>query len=146
MLYCVKTIAGREKIVLDALAAKAEAESLRIKALLHPAELKGYIFVEGELEDIEKAVRTTMHARSVLRKPVELKKLEKFLLPKKVELELKVGDIVEVIGGPFKGEKGKVVRFDKLKRECTLELLEVAVTIPTTVPADLVKIVKRAEG
>ena len=46
-------------------------------------------------------------------KPLNFNKIQRFLEPKKMEIELDKGDVVEVIGGPFKGEKGKVVRYDK---------------------------------
>jgi transcriptional antiterminator NusG len=62
-----------------------------------------------------------------------------------MEIEVDVGDIVEVIGGPFKGEKGKVVRYDKAKREIVIELLEVTVPIPITVSVEFVKVVKKVE-
>jgi transcriptional antiterminator NusG len=63
--------------------------------------------------------------------------------PREVVLELDVGDVVEVIGGPFKGEKGKITRYDKTKRECTIELLEVSTPIPITVSVEFVKILSK---
>jgi len=145
MIYAVKTIIGRENVVLEAMAGKAKARALNVKALVHPEELKGYVFVEGDLRDIEEMIKEIPHARSVIRKPVSLSEIKRFLEPKKVEIDINEGDIVEVIGGPFKGEKGKVIRFDKEKKEITLELIEVTVPIPITVNAGLVKIIKRKE-
>ena len=58
---------------------------------------------------------------------------------------IKTEDIVEIIGGPFKGEKGRVVRYDKVKREITIELLEVAVPIPVTVSVEFVKLLEKAK-
>jgi len=145
MLYSIKTIVGRENVVLDAIAAKAKANNLNIKALIRIEEIRGYIFVEGEREDIESIVKTIPQVRGLIKKPIEISKIENFLKPRKVEVELNIGDTVEVIGGPFKGEKGKVVRYDKAKRECTIELLEVTVPIPVTVSVDLVKIIKKVE-
>jgi len=145
MIYAVKTIIGRENVVLEAMAGKAKARALNVKALVHPEELKGYVFVEGDLRDIEEMIKEIPHARSVIRRPVALSEIKRFLEPKKVEIDINEGDIVEVIGGPFKGEKGKVIRFDKEKKEITLELIEVTVPIPITVNAGLVKIVKRKE-
>lgn len=143
MIYTVKTVVGREKIVLEALAAKAKSRGLEIKALVHPEEIKGYIFVEGELKDIQILIRDIPHARGVIRTPIEIEKIERFLEPRKKEIKLEVGYIVEVIGGPFKGTKGKVTRFDKTKREVTIEPLEVAVPIPITISAEFVKILEK---
>lgn len=143
MIYVIKTIVGREELVLEAIANKAQKEQLRIYALLHPQELKGYIFVEGELEDIQEAIKEIPNTRGVLKREVSIKEIENFLKPKEVEIEINPGDIVEVVGGPFKGTKGKVIRLDKIKREITIEPLEVAVPIPITIRAEIVKILER---
>jgi len=144
-IYAVKTIIGRENVVVEAMAGKVKARSLEIKALVRPEEIKGYIFIEGELKDIENLIKEIPHARGLLRKPVPISDIKRFLEPKKVEIKIDEGDIVEVIGGPFKGEKGKVTRFDKMKNEVTMELIEVTVPIPVTVNAGLVKVIKKAE-
>ncbi len=145
MIFTVKTVVGREDVVLNAIAAKAKSENLNIKALVHPEEIKGYIFVEGELDQVENAIKAIPHVRGLIRRPVEIKEIQRFLEPKKAEVELQKGDIVEIIGGPFKGEKGKVIRYEKVKREVVVELLEVAVPIPVTVSVEFVKVVERAK-
>jgi len=144
MIYAIKTIIGRENVVLESMAGKAKAQGLLIKALAHPEEIRGYVFVEGELKDVESVIKEIPHARGILRKPVSVSEIKRFLEPKKVEIKINEGDIVEVIGGPFKGEKGKVTRFDKVKGEITMELIEVTVPIPITVNAGLVKVIKKA--
>lgn len=143
MIYTIKTVVGRENITTELIAAKAKAEGLRISALMHPEEIKGYVFVEGELDDVEKSIQNIPHIRGLIKKPVEIKEIKRFLKPMEVEVELEIGDIVEVVGGPFKGERGKVVRYNKVKRECTIELVEVTVPIPLTVSVDLVKVLEK---
>jgi len=143
MIYAIKTIIGRENVVLESMAGKAKAQGLLIKALAHPEEIRGYVFVEGELKDVESVIKEIPHARGILRKPVSVSEIKRFLEPKKVEIKIDEGDTVEVIGGPFKGEKGKVTRFDKVKGEITMELIEVTVPIPVTVNAGLVKVIKK---
>jgi transcriptional antiterminator NusG len=144
MIYTVKTVVGRENIVLDAIAAKAKSQNLQLQALLHPEEIKGYIFIEGDVREIEKALQMVPHVRGLIKTPIDLKEIQRFLKPKLVEVELDKGDTVEVIGGPFKGERGKVVRYDKTKREIVIELLEVSVPIPVTVSVEFVKLVEKA--
>jgi len=145
MIYAVKTIIGRENVVLESMVGKAKTRGLNIKSMVHPEEIRGYVFIEGELKDIESMIREIPHARGILRKPVPVSDIKRFLEPKKVEIKINDGDIVEVIGGPFKGEKGKVTRFDSVKSEVTIELIEVTVPIPVTVNAGLVKVIKKAE-
>lgn len=143
MIYTVKTVVGRENIVLDSISAKAKTNNLVIQSLVHPEEIKGYVFIEGDLKDVEKAVQMVPHVRGLIKTPVDLKDIQRFLEPRITEIELENGDIIEVIGGPFKGEKGKVVRYDKTKRECTVELVEVTVPIPITISVEFVKILER---
>ncbi len=144
MIYAIKTIIGRENVVLDSIAGKAKAQGLDIKALVHPEEIRGYIFIEGEMNDIETAIKEIPHARGIIRKTIEVSEIKRFLQPKKVVIEINEGDIVEVIGGPFKGEKGRITRHDADKGEVTIELIEVSVPIPVTVNAGLVKVIKKS--
>jgi len=144
LIYTVKTVVGRENIVIESISSKAKSQSLRIQALVHPEEIKGYIFVEGEVKDIEKAIQMVPHVRGLTKSPIEIGQIQRFLEPKTVEVTLNNGDLVEVIGGPFKGEKGKVVRYDKTKREVTIELVEVAVPIPVTVSVELIKLIEKS--
>ena len=143
-MFTIKTVVGREGIVADSIAIKVKTENLLISSLVHPEEIRGYLFVEGELEDVEKVVKLVPHVRGLIKTPVEIKDIQRFLQPRKVEMDLEDGSIVEVIGGPFKGEKGKVTRYDKVKREVTIELVDVAVPIPITVSGEFVKLLKRS--
>ena len=145
MIYTIKTVVGRENVVLDAVASKARSENLAIQALVHPEEIKGYVFVEGTIDDIDKAVKVLPHSRGLIKKPVDIKEIERFLQPRKVEVELNTGDMIEIIGGPFKGEKGKVTRYDKVKRELTMEPTETPVPIPITVSVEFVKVLQKAK-
>ncbi len=145
MIYTIKTVVGRENVVLDAVASRVKSESLGVQALVHPEEIKGYVFVEGNIEEIEKAVKALPHSRGLIKKPVELSQIERFLQPRKVEVDLNVGDIIEIIGGPFKGEKGKVTRYDKVKRTLTMEPTETPVPIPITVSVEFVKISQKVK-
>lgn len=140
----MKTVVGRENIVIEAISAKVKNLSLGVQALVHAEEIKGYIFVEGDIKEVEKAIQMIPHVRGLIKSPIEIKQIQRFLQPKTVEIELKNGDLVEVIGGPFKGEKGKVVRYDKTKREVTIELVEVAVPIPVTVSVELIKLIQKS--
>jgi transcriptional antiterminator NusG len=145
MIYTIKTVVGRENIVADAIAMKVKTEQLNISSLVHPEEIRGYLFIEGETGDIERVIKMVPHIRGLIKRPVEIKDIQRFLQPRKVEVDLEKSDLVEVIGGPFKGEKGKVTRYDKVKREVTIELVDVAVPIPVTVSVEFVKLLKRSK-
>jgi transcriptional antiterminator NusG len=145
MLFTIKTVVGRESIVMDNVATKAKTSGLtQVKAFIHPQEIKGYVFVEGDIKEIEMAVQDVPHVRGLIKKGIDMKQVERYLQPKTIVLELGIGDIVEVVGGPFKGEKGKVTRYDKDKREVTMELLEAAVPIPVTVSVEFIKLLEKS--
>ena len=146
MIYAVKTTAGREEVVARAIANRAIVKAMKVKAVFHPAELKGYIFVEiGEGERIEDVIRGIPHVKGFVRQEIPLDEIKKYLEEKPPEIKISRGDIVEIIAGPFKGEKGKVIRVDEAKEEVTVEFLDVAVPIPTTIPIDNVRVIERAE-
>lgn len=145
MIYTVKTVVGRENIVLDSIATNAKSNTLNIQTLVHPEEIKGYVFVEGDIGDIQKVVQMVPHVRGLIKSPINLSEIQRFLQPKEVVVELDKGDIVEIIGGPFKNERGKVTRYDKMKREVVIELLEAVIPIPVTVSVEFVKLVEKAK-
>ena len=145
MIYTIRTTVGRENAVIETLNSKAKNMQLDVRSILHPDELKGYVFVEGNISGVEKAIQGVPHIRGILRREVSMSDIKKFLEVKRVEIKISRGDIIEVAGGPFKNEKGKVTRVDEAKEEVTIELLEAAVPIPITVKLDSVKLLEKAE-
>jgi len=143
MIFAIRTIAGREEVVLESLHNRAIKNNIPVKALIHPQEIKGYVFVEGELENVKELIKGVMNVRGLITTPVNISELEKFLKPKESKIEVNIGDIIEVVSGPFKDTRGKITRVDSIKREVTIEPLEVSVPIPITIPIEFVKIVEK---
>lgn len=141
-ILTIRTTVGRERTVLDALTVKVHMKPMDVKSILAPAELKGYLFIEGSDEGIANALRGVPHVRGLINKPVAIEQLEPFMKVATKEITMKMGDIVEVVGGPFKHEKAKIVRIDEDKREARIELIESAVPIPITIKLDLLKVIK----
>jgi transcriptional antiterminator NusG len=143
MIATVRTTTGRENIVLESIAMRVKKHNIPIKSLLHPEDLRGYIFVEGESEDIETAIRGIPHVRGLINKDVPMDQIEKFIIAEKREIKFEVGDIVEIVGGPFKGENGKITRVDETKNEVTVEFLEAAIPIPVTISMNSVRMYEK---
>ncbi|MEM7816893.1 MAG: transcription elongation factor Spt5, partial [Candidatus Aenigmatarchaeota archaeon] len=93
-----------------------EKRNIPIKAILHTEDMKGYIFIEGELDDVQEATRNIPHIKGIINKEVNIQEIERFLIPEKEVIKIEEGDIVEIISGPFKGEKAKVTRVDEAKQ------------------------------
>jgi transcriptional antiterminator NusG len=147
-IYAIKTTAKQERTVADNVEKVArEQKDIRVVAVIVPEELKGYVLVESpdSLARIEQLVEMIPHARAVVRGETRLSEVEHFLVPKPVVSGITEGTIVEIIAGPFKGEKAVVKRIDSGKEEITVELYESMVPIPITVRGDSVRVVERSE-
>ncbi len=142
-IFVVKTQVGQEENVAN-LFEKASKRTGKIYSILAPKELRGYIFVESDdIDVIKRIVRHMRYAREVLEKDVKLEEIEHFLFPPSAVANIEEGMIVELISGPFKGEKAKVTRIDDAKEEITVELLDAMVPIPITVRGEQVRIIKK---
>lgn len=139
MILTARTTRGREKTAINAMRAKVKASNLDIKAVFHPEDLRGYVFIEGNEADINELADEIRHLNGIIDNEVDVDEIEKYLSDEEEEIKLEVGDEVEVIGGPFKGEEAKINRIDETNREVTIELLDAAVPIPTTVDVDTVR-------
>ncbi len=143
-IFAVRTTIGQEKNVADMLGIRAEKENLLVYSILVPSDIRGYIFVEAENKtEVNKVIRNVNHVKGVVEGTVALEDIERFFEPKPTIVKVDVGDIVELISGPFKGEKARIIRVDPKKEELTVELLEATVPIPVTVKAESVKIVRK---
>jgi transcriptional antiterminator NusG len=145
-VFAVRTTAGQEKNVAKLIEAKSKMGEIPIKAILVPEMLKGYVFIEADgPHSVEKAIAGVKHVRSRVPGIVTFPEVERYIVVKPVIEELDEDDLVEVVGGPFKGMKAKITRVDKAKEDVTLELLEATFTLPITVHADYVKLVEKAK-
>ncbi len=117
----------------------------RVKAILVPETLRGYVFLETlEFRDVELAISGVPHVRGRVSGKVSFEEIDKWLKPKPAAEGIMIGDVVEIISGPFKGERARVARVDAAKEELILELLDSPHTIPIRVHADFAKIVEKA--
>lgn len=144
-IFAVRTTAGQEKNVANLISVRVENSKLPIRAILVPEALRGYLFIEAEGPHfVEEAISGIKHAKSRVPGVVSFQEVERYLVIKPVIEELDVDDLIEIVGGPFKGMRAKINRVDRTKEEVTLELLEATFTLPITVHADYVKLVEKA--
>ena len=139
MILTARTTRGREKTAINEMRSKIKNKNLDVKAVFHPEELKGYVFIEGKENDIQQLSNQIRHLRGIIDNEVGVDEIEKYLKDEEREIKVEAGDTVEVIGGAFKGEEAKVKRVDDTNRQVTIELLDAAVPIPTTVDIDMVR-------
>ena len=145
-IYALKTSAGQAKNVARLLASKASRESIGISSILAPESLKGYILVESSTKiDLRNPNLKIQHLRGVVegKSGITFEEAKRFLKPEPIISSIQKGSIVELVSGPFKGERAKVVRIDESREEVVLELIEAAVPIPVTVHADQIRIIQK---
>jgi transcriptional antiterminator NusG len=71
---------------------------------------------------------------------MEFKDIEGYLVTKSNAPNIAVDNVVEIIGGPFKGMKATVTRVDNDKQEATVILLDAPYQLPVTVDSNYLKI------
>jgi transcriptional antiterminator NusG len=142
-IYAVKTTASQERTVADMIMSR---EDDRIHAALAPDSLTSYVMVEAEDSSfIQRHMDEIPHARSIVPGDAGLSEVEHFLSPTPDVEGIAEGDIVELIAGPFKGEKAQVQRIDEGKDQVTVELYEATVPIPVTVRGDQIRVLDSEE-
>ncbi len=145
MIFTIRTTVGQESLVVDILASKIQKEDLNIYSMAAIPGLKGYILLEADNEiTIRRGITNTSHikGRGIVGGAVNVEELSGLLEAKPLMKSIKEGQKVELIAGPFKGEKAKVIRVNDTKEEVTVELLEAAVKIPVTITAEHIRIIK----
>ncbi|PSP28513.1 transcription elongation factor Spt5 [Halobacteriales archaeon QH_2_65_14] len=142
-IYAVKTTASQEQTVAEMIINREEAE---IHAALAPDSVTSYVMVEADSESVfERILDEIPHARGVVQGQTSMAEIEHFLSPTPDVEGIAEGDIVELIAGPFKGEKAQVQRIDEGKDQVTVELYEATVPIPVTVRGDQIRVLDSEE-
>ena len=145
MIFTVRTTVGQESLVVDILGNKIRKEDLNIFSLSVIPGLKGYILIEADNEmTVRRGIANTSHVKGkgIVGGAVKIEELSSLLEAKPLMQSIKADMKVELIAGPFKGEKAKVLRVNDTKEEVTVELLEAAVKIPVTIKAEHIRIIK----
>lgn len=143
-ILALKTSIGHERNVADSVASKAKTGNTGIFAILSPTSLRGYVLIEGMNTDVlRESIRGIRRTRGLVDGETSFDEINHFLTPKPLVSGISEGDVVELIAGPFKGEKARVQKIDESKEEITVELFEAMVPIPVTVRGDHVRVLEK---
>ena len=144
MIFIIKVTTNKEDRALELISTKIHKKTLNVYSLARPHGLRGYIFLEAEdRESAEEAAYNLPYVKGIIGKTVTYDEIKNMLEPVIEEINIEKGDIVEIIGEPFKKEKAKVIRIDKTKGEAVVTLLAAVVPIPVTVKLDNIKVIRR---
>ncbi len=137
-VFTLKTSFGKEEEVARAVQIRARNNrSVKVGKVISTPKLRGYIFVEAmdenELISLTGGIR---HARGVIGQASK-EEISKFLMPEHSAEELREGDLVDVIKGDLKGERGRIKRIGP--EDVALELVNAIVPLTVNVKLDQLK-------
>lgn len=151
VIMALKTTVGNEYPVSKDLERQSEKDkqerlerdpnaSNEVLAVMAPFEVKGYVFVETMHPDrVSFIAKGIKGYKGSVEGDIKLEEIEHYLKPKPAVTGLELGAFVELIDGPFKGEKAKITSIDSNKEEVTVQLIESMVPIPVTVRAEAIR-------
>jgi transcription termination/antitermination protein NusG len=139
--FVVRVAGGQESMIASMLQSRLNSKKIEgIYSVLFLENFKGYVVVEAVDSNIAyEALHGIRHIRGQIRGELPFKDLEGYLIKKPVVTELVIDDTVEIIAGPFKSMKAKIMRVDYEKQEATVVLLDSPYQIPVTVDANYLK-------
>lgn len=144
MIFIIKVTTSKEERAVDMIAERAEKKQLNVYSVSRPHGLRGYILLEAEdRESAEDAVFNLPYVKGIIGKTIAYEEIQDMVEPTVTNISIEEGDIVEMIGATFKGEKAKVLRVDKQKEEVVVSLLGAVVPLPVSVKIDNVKVIRR---
>jgi len=144
MIFIIKVTTNKEERALEMISERAEKKQLAVYSVIRPHGLRGYVILEAaDRETAEESVFNLPYIKGIIGKTLAYEEIKNMLEPKVEDFNVEVGDIVEMIGQTFKGEKAKVTRVDKTKGEVVVSLLGASVPIPVTIKMDNIKVIRR---
>lgn len=138
--YALSVTGGMEERVASLLAERARNMGLDVRSITVAPAMKGYIMVEvGDSADVYLLVRGLRHVKRKRPIPIQREEAFKLAMPVIEAPKLSRGQTVEIIGGPFKGMKGRIVEVYESRGEVDLTLIESDMRMVITIPADQVR-------
>lgn len=146
--YVIRTLVGKEDKFIQAVEKMLSTkEDHGIYSVFRPESVKGYLFVEGEsLTKIVDSLRGIPNNKGIIKSPVPFQELEKYFEKNGEQIIVNERDTVEIISGPFKGDRAKVVRIVPGKEEVIVEPINMTVPIPITMSLDDIRVIESVEG
>ena len=139
-IFVLKVAGGHEKNIAESIAERVKTKGLPIFSIIYASKMKGYLLIEAEKINVVADLSTgTKNVRSTVPGLMKVSDIQSIIKPMEVEMSFAEGQVVEVITGPFKGMKARIVRFDKDKKEATVSLLDTRYQLQVTIDGSYLK-------
>ncbi len=113
-------------------------------AIIVPPEIRGYIILEAKgLHVVNRLIRDIKHVKGGAVGSLREDEVERLIRVVSPVEKVKPGDIVEVVSGPFKGLKARVISVDVQKNVVTVRMLEASYSMEATLPGDDIRPLKK---
>jgi transcription termination/antitermination protein NusG len=151
-IFAVKTTGGQEKTVAKFVGdrleqRKREGKEPQVYSILVLEAQKSYVFFEApNAQAVSDAISGFKHVKGMVPGYIQFADIEKFLVTKSLISDVGVGDVIEIVAGPFKGMRAKINRVEPQRSEITVMLLDAPYQLPVTVDVGFIKIISRAES
>jgi LSU ribosomal protein L24A len=144
--YAIKVTGGQEMGVALLLEERIKTNKIQdVFSIIVPPGLKGYVIIETNGPHAVKAIVAGIrHIKGVAQGLVPKDDIMNMVSKKPVGPVVKIGDMVEVISGPFRGMQAQVIEYREGKGEVVLNILESAFPLQVTIPVDQVKPAKKS--
>jgi transcriptional antiterminator NusG len=141
--YVVRAALGKEDKFLDSVwKMLGKKENHGIYAIFRPETVKGYVFAETEsLTKLVDSLRGIPNFKGCIQTPIQFDEISKYFDKASEQIHVNQRDIVEIIAGPFKGDRARVVRIVPGKDEVVVEPTSMPVPIPVTLSLDDIRVI-----
>ncbi|MGB9724783.1 MAG: transcription elongation factor Spt5 [Nitrososphaeria archaeon] len=138
--FAVRTTGGQEENVAEFIYKNAIFNKKEIYSIIHIPSQKGYLVIEAKNgQDVRETIAGVKHVKELVPGLLKLEDFDKLLIKKPAIAEFTIGEVVDIIMGPFKGMKAKITKIDLTKMEVTVMLLDAPYPLTLTVDASYLK-------
>lgn len=132
--YAIQARSGQELKIADRI---AEKDHDFIDAILVPDRMDAYLIVEApEAEVVRRVIGDIPAVNKMLPGEMSFTEVKSFLSPKSKIEGVHEGELVEIIDGPYKGDRARVQQINHDKDQLTVELHEAPIPIPVAINGD----------
>jgi len=138
--FAVRVTGGQEENVAKVVRQRVEANNMPIYSIIIPPASKGILILEADnAAAVLEALSGIKYFKRLVYGTIPESEVMSIIKARVEEEEFNVGDVVEVISGPFRDMKARILRIDKDKKEAVIEFLDRSVTLPITVSTDMLR-------
>ncbi|MEM3403708.1 MAG: transcription elongation factor Spt5 [Nitrososphaeria archaeon] len=138
--FAIRVTGGQEENVANFIYKNAILNENEVYSLTYLTSQKGYLIVEAKSgQDIREAIAGIRHVKELVPGLLKIEDFDKLLIKKPTITEYSVGEVVDIVMGPFKGMKAKITKIDLSKMEVTVMLLDAPYPLSLTVDSSYLK-------